>query len=89
MKAGAYIVGTGRSDFPNQINNVLAFPGLFRGVLDNKIKKISDEIKIAVAETLAGFLKRDELSVNKILPSVLDKRVAKAIAKKIVKFKTK
>ena len=88
-RAGAYIVGTGRSDFSNQINNVLAFPGLFRGVLDNKIKVITDEIKIAVAETLAGFLKKSELNVNKILPSVLDKRVSKTIARKIADFKVK
>ena len=88
-KAGAYIVGTGRSDFPNQINNVLAFPGLFRGVLDNKIKVITDEIKIAVAQTLAGFLKKSELNVNKILPSVLDKKVSRVIAKKIASFRTK
>ncbi|MDO8555047.1 MAG: NADP-dependent malic enzyme [bacterium] len=85
--AGAYIVGTGRSDFPNQINNVLAFPGLFRGVLDNKIKVITDEMKIAVAETLANYLKENELNVDKILPSVLDKNVAKAIARKIADFK--
>ena len=88
-KAGAFIIGTGRSDFPNQINNVLVFPGLFRGVLDNKIKKISDEMKIAAAETLAGFLKKGELGVNKILPSVLDKKVAKAIAQKMDSFKIK
>ncbi len=88
-EAGARIVATGRSDFPNQINNVLAFPGLFRGVLDNKIKVITDEIKIAVAQTLAGFLKKSELNVNKILPSVLDKKVSKAIAKKIASFKAK
>lgn len=88
-KAGAFIVGTGRSDFPNQINNVLVFPGLFRGVLDNKIKKISDEMKIAAALTLAGFIKKSELSVNKILPSVLDKKVAKVIAKKMANFKIK
>jgi malate dehydrogenase (oxaloacetate-decarboxylating) len=87
--AGAYIVGTGRSDFANQINNVLVFPGLFRGVLDNRIKVITDEIKIAVAQTLADFLKRGELNTNKILPGVLDKRVAKAIAKKIASFKMK
>lgn len=85
--AGAYIVGTGRSDFPNQINNVLAFPGLFRGVLDNKIKVITDEMKIGVAETLANYLKENELNVDKILPSVLDKNVAKAIARKIADFK--
>jgi malate dehydrogenase (oxaloacetate-decarboxylating) len=87
--AGAYIIGTGRSDFPNQINNVLAFPGLFRGVLDNRIKIITDEMKIAVAEALAGFLKKDQLKVDKILPSVLDKKVAKLIAKKMVNFKIK
>jgi malate dehydrogenase (oxaloacetate-decarboxylating) len=87
--AGAFIVGTGRSDFPNQINNVLAFPGLFRGVLDGRIKIITDEMKIAAALTLAGFLKKGELSVNKILPSVLDKKVSKAIAKKITNLKTK
>ena len=81
--AGAYIVGTGRSDFPNQINNVLAFPGLFRGVLDNRIKIITDEMKIAVAEALASFLKKSELRTDKILPSVLDKKVSKLIAKKI------
>jgi len=86
-EAGAFVVGTGRSDFPNQINNVLVFPGLFRGVLDNKIKLITDEMKIAAAETLAGYLKDDELSVDKILPSVLDKNVSKAIALRMAEFK--
>ena len=86
-KAGAYIIGTGRSDFPNQINNVLAFPGLFRGILDNRIKIITDEIKIAAAETLAGYLKENELGTEKILPSVLDKKVGKAIAERIADFK--
>lgn len=88
-KAGAFIVGTGRSDFPNQINNVLAFPGLFRGVLDSKIKMITDEMKIGAAETLAGYLKKSELTTEKILPSVLDKKVARIIAAKMAKFKTK
>lgn len=82
-KAGAYIIGTGRSDFPNQINNALVFPGLFRGVLDSGIKMIDNHIKIVAAETLAGLIKKDELDIDKILPRVLDKRVAKAIAKKI------
>ncbi|MFA4827005.1 MAG: NADP-dependent malic enzyme [Candidatus Shapirobacteria bacterium] len=86
-EAGAFVVGTGRSDFPNQINNVLVFPGLFRGVLDNKIKLITDEMKIAAAETLAGYLKDDELSVDKILPSVLDKKVSTAIAERMAEFK--
>lgn len=87
-KAGAYIMGTGRSDFPNQINNVLVFPGLFRGVLDNRIKVITDEIKIAVAETLADSLKEHELNTDKILPSVLDKSVTKSISQKMTSFKT-
>ena len=87
--AGAYIVGTGRSDFPNQINNVLAFPGLFRGVLDNKIRLITDEIKIEVAETLAGSLTKKELSVNKILPNVFDKKIVKLISQKLKKFRGK
>lgn len=86
-EAGAFVVGTGRSDFPNQINNVLVFPGLFRGILDNRIKLITDEMKIAAAETLAGYLKDDELSVDKILPSVLDKNVSKAIALRMAEFK--
>lgn len=79
-EAGAFIVGTGRSDFPNQINNVLAFPGLFRGLLDKRIKLVTVEIKIKAAETLASYLKEDEINVEKILPGVLDKGVAKAIA---------
>ena len=89
LKAGAYIVGTGRSDFPNQINNVLAFPGLFRGVLDNGIRLITDEIKIAVAETLAGSLPKSGLSTEKILPSVLDKKIVQLISRKLRKFKGK
>ena len=88
-RGGAFIVGTGRSDFPNQINNVLVFPGLFRGVLDNRIKVITDEMKIVVAETLASYLKENELTVDKILPSVLDKNVAKAIAQRMADFKTR
>ncbi|MEI8143734.1 MAG: NADP-dependent malic enzyme [Candidatus Berkelbacteria bacterium] len=85
--AGAFIVGTGRSDFPNQINNVLAFPGLFRGVLDNHIRLITDEMKLAAAETLADYLSIAELSVDNILPSVLDKKVSAAIAKRMADFK--
>ncbi|MEI8339444.1 MAG: NADP-dependent malic enzyme [bacterium] len=88
-EAGAYIVGTGRSDFPNQINNVLAFPGLFRGVLDNKIRVITTEIKLAVAEVLAQAVSRKELNVNKVIPSVFDKKVVKLIAKRLTKFKQK
>ncbi len=83
---GAYIVGTGRSDFANQINNVLVFPGLFRGLLDAKIKMISTELKIAVAKALADYLPSDQLSPDKILPSVLDKNVAKAVAQAVLNF---
>jgi len=77
-KAGAYIVATGRSDFPNQINNVLGFPGIFRGALDHNVKKITPEIKLAAAKKLASLVKSP--SANNIIPSVLDKRVVKAVA---------
>ncbi|MBU2028564.1 NADP-dependent malic enzyme [Patescibacteria group bacterium] len=87
--AGAFIVGTGRSDLPNQINNVMVFPGLFRGLLDHKIKVVTDKIKIAVAEALANFLPKHELKTEKILPSVLDKRIASVISRRMAKFKTK
>ena len=79
-KAGAFIIATGRSDFPNQVNNVLAFPGVFRGALDIKAKKITDEMKIAAAEALASLVKPD---VDKILPSPLDKSVVTAIAEAV------
>jgi malate dehydrogenase (oxaloacetate-decarboxylating) len=88
-KAGAFIVGTGCSNLPNQINNALVFPGLFRGLLDHRIKVVTDEIKIAVAETLANFLPGSELKTNKILPSVLDKRIAKVISRRMAKFKAR
>ncbi|MEI8067893.1 MAG: NADP-dependent malic enzyme [Candidatus Shapirobacteria bacterium] len=83
-KAGAFIVGTGRSDHPNQINNVLAFPGIFRGALDNKVHKITDEMKIAAAKALAGYVKENELSVDFILPVPLDGGVAQIVAQAIV-----
>lgn len=80
-KAGASIVATGRSDFPNQINNVLGFPGIFRGVLDAGIRIIDDRIKIASAEAIAAYVK--EPSVDQIVPSPLDKGVAIAVAEAI------
>jgi len=80
-KAGATIVATGRSDFPNQINNVLAFPGLFRGVLDARIKRFTDEIKILAAEAIAGYVKKP--TADEIIPSTLDRGVAKALAETI------
>jgi malate dehydrogenase (oxaloacetate-decarboxylating) len=82
--AGAKIVGTGRSDFPNQINNVLAFPGLFRGVLDAKITKITDDIKIAAAFAIASIIDPKELSENYIIPSPLDKRVVPTVRQAIL-----
>lgn len=78
--AGAAIVGTGRSDFPNQINNVLAFPGIFRGALDVRAKDINDEMKIAAAYAIAEQVCEQELSPDCIIPSALDKNVAKYVA---------
>ncbi|NCT54606.1 NADP-dependent malic enzyme [Candidatus Falkowbacteria bacterium] len=76
--AGAYIVATGRSDFPNQINNVLAFPGIFRGALDNKVKDINDRMLVQAAVNLAALV--EDLGVDKILPDPFDERVAPAVA---------
>ena len=83
--AGAAVVGTGRSDFPNQINNVLAFPGIFRGALDVRARDINDEMKIAAAKAIAGFVTDDKLSADYIIPSALDKTVAQAVAKAVAK----
>jgi len=80
-KAGATIVATGRSDFPNQINNALAFPGVFRGALDNRVRQITDKMKIKAAYMLAGLMKNP--SAGKIIPSIFDKRVVKTVAKTI------
>lgn len=80
-EAGAYVVATGRSDYPNQINNVLAFPGIFRGALDNKVKQIKDEMLIKAAEVLAGIV--SEPNADLVLPNPFNKEIAKAIAKVI------
>lgn len=85
LAAGAAIVATGRSDYPNQVNNVLGFPGIFRGVLDAGIRIIDDKIKIAAAEAIAGYIKNP--TPEAIIPSPLDKGVAKAIAEMIQNFK--
>jgi malate dehydrogenase (oxaloacetate-decarboxylating) len=77
-EAGAFIVATGRSDFPNQINNVLAFPGIFRGALDNGVKQITDQMLIAAAEALANYV--TDLSPEKVLPGVFDKGVSGVVA---------
>ena len=78
--AGAAVVGTGRSDFPNQINNVLAFPGIFRGALDCRASCINEEMKIATSYALAGLVSAEELNAEYILPHAFDKRVGKAVA---------
>ncbi len=83
--AGARVVGTGRSDFPNQINNVLAFPGIFRGALDCRAKEINEEMKIAASYAIANLVSEDELNEDYILPSPLDKRVVPAIAEAVIK----
>ena len=82
-EAGAAVVGTGRSDFPNQINNVLAFPGIFRGALDVRASDINDAMKIAAAKAIASFVTDDKLSADYIIPSALDKTVAQAVAKSV------
>ena len=83
--AGAAIVGTGRSDFANQINNVLAFPGIFRGALDVRASDINDEMKIAAAEAIANYIPASELTPEYIIPSALDRNVAQAVAKAVAK----
>lgn len=80
---GAYFIGTGRSDYPNQVNNVLAFPGMFKGVLQSKAK-IDDAMKLKVSSALASYIPEAELSPTNILPSTLDKGVADAIAEVII-----
>lgn len=84
MAAGARIVGTGRSDFPNQINNVLAFPGIFRGALDCRASKINEEMKTAASFAIASLIPENELSETNIIPSALDKRVARAVADAVI-----
>ncbi|HEU4610395.1 MAG TPA: malic enzyme-like NAD(P)-binding protein, partial [Chitinophagaceae bacterium] len=80
-KAGAAVVATGRSDFPNQVNNALAFPGVFRGALDNRVHEITDDHKIAAAEVIADLVEKPSAAM--IIPSVLDMRLVPAIAKVI------
>lgn len=80
---GAKVVSTGRSDFPNQINNVLAFPGIFRGAFDVRAKEINDEMKLAASEALAKLITDEELSPEYIIPKAFDKRVGPAVAKAV------
>ena len=82
-EGGARIIATGRSDFPNQINNVLVFPGIFRGALDAKATDITEEMKIAAAYAIAGIIKEEELTEEYIIPGAFDERVAKAVAEAV------
>lgn len=83
-KAGAAVVGTGRSDFPNQVNNVLAFPGIFRGALDCGARKISEEMKEAAARAIAAVIPDEELTADYVLPNAFDENVSKAVAKAVM-----
>lgn len=82
--AGARVVGTGRSDFPNQVNNVVAFPGIFKGALQGRAKQITEEMKLAAANAIAGLVSDNELSDINILPEAFDSRVADAVAKAVM-----
>ncbi len=82
-RAGAAVVGTGRSDFPNQINNVLAFPGIFRGALDARATRITDEMKIAAAHAIADYVQKPQR--DRIMPNILDKGVTLAVAAAVAK----
>ena len=78
--AGARVVGTGRSDFPNQINNVVAFPGIFKGALEGRAEQITEEMKLAAAEAIASLVSDDDLNEDFIMPEAFDPRVAESVA---------
>ncbi|MEX6702026.1 NADP-dependent malic enzyme [Peribacillus frigoritolerans] len=84
-EAGAAIIGTGRSDFPNQVNNVLAFPGIFRGALDVRASDINEEMKKAAVEAIAGLITEEELNADYVIPGPFDPRVAPAVAESVAK----
>ncbi|SJZ40394.1 malate dehydrogenase (oxaloacetate-decarboxylating), partial [Cetobacterium ceti] len=86
LKGGALVVGTGRSDYPNQVNNVLAFPGIFRGALDAKAKKITEEMKIAAAVGIAKLVKEEELSPTYVIPDAFNPEVAKVVAGEVMRI---
>jgi malate dehydrogenase (oxaloacetate-decarboxylating) len=85
LAAGAAVVGTGRSDFPNQVNNVLAFPGIFRGALDIRATDITEEMKLAAAYAIANIITPNELTSDYVIPSALDKRVVESVAQAVAK----
>ena len=82
-EAGAKVVGTGRSDFPNQVNNVVAFPGIFKGALEGRASQITEEMKLATAKAIAGLVPDDELNEDNILPEAFDPRVADTVSKAV------
>ncbi|MCK4550859.1 MAG: NAD-dependent malic enzyme [Candidatus Aenigmarchaeota archaeon] len=88
-KAGAKVIGTGRSDFPNQVNNVLAFPGIFRGTLDARAKEITEKMKVAAAEAIAGLIDEEVLSKDYVIPEPTDPRVSKEVARAVYSEATK
>ena len=79
-KAGARVVGTGRSDFPNQVNNVVAFPGIFKGALEGRATQITEEMKLAAAEAIAGLVEEKDLNEDNIMPEAFDPRVAEVVS---------
>ena len=81
--AGAKVVGTGRSDFPNQVNNVIAFPGIFKGALEGHAKQITEEMKLAAAEALAALVSDDEINEDFIMPEAFDPRVAEVVSEAV------
>ena len=85
-KAGARIVGTGRSDFPNQINNVVAFPGIFKGALEGRATQITEEMKLAAAEAIANLVSEEELKEDNIMPQPFDPKVVKAVSQAVKKY---
>ena len=82
-KAGAKVVGTGRSDFPNQVNNVVAFPGIFKGALEGRVPQITEEMKLATAKAIAGLVPDEELNENNILPEAFDPRVSQIVSEAV------
>jgi len=84
--AGVAVIATGRSDFPNQVNNVLAFPGIFKGILSAMANSFSDGIMMTAVKSLAGYIPEGQLNANNILPSPLDKNVAQVIANAVIKY---
>ncbi|RYG68988.1 NAD-dependent malic enzyme, partial [bacterium] len=81
----ARVIATGKSDFPNQINNMLCFPGFFRGLLDARATKVNDEMKLAAAHAIASVIGPDELHEDYVIPSVFNRRVANTVARAVVK----